>query len=134
MAAENIVVMSHGRVVDQGTHSDLLEKRSVYYELVEKQRMSTERDTGPSEENSTLDVNAEFPGSKDEGNESNKHTYQIELDPISEGHEKDGDGKADGRYSLWELIKFVANFNKQETFTMLWGLFFSVITGAGNPT
>ncbi|KAJ5338527.1 hypothetical protein N7452_005255 [Penicillium brevicompactum] len=134
VAAENIVVMSHGRVVDQGTHSDLLEKRSVYYELVEKQRMSTERDTGPGEESYTLDVNAEFPGSKDEGNESNKHTYQIELDPTSEGQERDGDGKADGRYSLWELIKFVANFNKQETFTMLWGLFFSVITGAGNPT
>ncbi|KAJ5483323.1 hypothetical protein N7530_002569 [Penicillium desertorum] len=133
-AAENIVVMSHGGVVEQGTHSDLLEKRSVYYELVQKQRMSTERDVGPSEEKSTFDVDAELPDSKDEGNESNKHTYQIEQDPVSEGQEGDSDGKADARYSLWELTKFVANFNKQETFTMLWGLFFSVITGAGNPT
>ncbi|KAJ5237241.1 hypothetical protein N7489_007332 [Penicillium chrysogenum] len=133
-AAENIVVMSHGGVVEQGTHSDLLEKRSVYYELVEKQRMSTERDVGPSEERSTFDMDAELPGSKDEGNESHKHTYQIEQDPVSEGQDGDSDGKADGRFSLWELIKFVANFNKQETFTMLWGLIFSVITGAGNPT
>ncbi|OQE28057.1 hypothetical protein PENFLA_c005G09072 [Penicillium flavigenum] len=128
-AAENIVVMSHGGVVEKGTHSDLLEKRSVYYELVEKQRMSTERDVGPSEEKSRFDVDAELPGSKDEGNESNKHAYQIEQDPVSEGQEGHSDGKADGRYSLWELIKFVANFNKQEIFTMLWGLFFSVITG-----
>jgi ATP-binding cassette subfamily B (MDR/TAP) protein 1 len=126
--------MSHGGVVEQGTHSDLLEKRSVYYELVEKQRMSTERDVGPSEERSTFDMDAELPGSKDEGNESHKHTYQIEQDPVSEGQDGDSDGKADGRFSLWELIKFVANFNKQETFTMLWGLIFSVITGAGNPT
>ncbi|KAJ5034584.1 hypothetical protein NUH16_006026 [Penicillium rubens] len=133
-AAENIVVMSHGGVVEQGTHSDLLEKRSVYYELVEKQRMSTERVVGPSEERSTFDTDAELPGSKDEGNESHKHAYQIEQDPVSEGQDGDSDGKADGRFSLWELIKFVANFNKQETFTMLWGLIFSVITGAGNPT
>jgi ATP-binding cassette subfamily B (MDR/TAP) protein 1 len=127
--------MSHGRVVEQGTHSDLLEKRSVYYELVEKQRMSTERDIGPSEEKSTFDADAEFPDSKDEGNDSNEHTYQIEQDCVAEGREGDSDGEAhDGRYSLWELMKFVANFNKQETFTMLWGLFFSVITGAGNPT
>jgi ATP-binding cassette subfamily B (MDR/TAP) protein 1 len=107
----------------------------VYYELVEKQRMSTGRDIGPSEEKSKFDADAEFPDSKDEGNESNKHTYQIEQDPVAEGREGHSDGKAhEGRYSLWELMKFVANFNKQETFTMLWGLFFSVITGAGNPT
>ncbi|KXG51504.1 ABC transporter, integral membrane type 1 [Penicillium griseofulvum] len=133
-AAENIVVMSHGGVVEQGTHSDLLEKRSVYYELVEKQRMSTEREVSPSEENSTFGIDVELPGLKDEGDESNKHTYQIGQDSISEGQDGDLYGKADGRYSLWELIKFVANFNKQETFTMLWGLIFSVITGAGNPT
>lgn len=60
---------------------------------------------------------------------------QIEKALVTEDLEVGSDEKAYNRkYSLWELMKFVANFNKQETFTMLAGLFFSVITGAGNPT
>ena len=97
--------------------------------------MSTEGDIGPSEEKFTFEADMEFPDSKHDGNESNIQAYQIEQDLVTEGREANSDGKAyDHRYSLWELMKFVANFNKQETFTMLWGLFFSVITGAGNPT
>ncbi|KAJ5932023.1 hypothetical protein N7516_006512 [Penicillium verrucosum] len=134
-AAENIVVMSHGRVVEQGTHNELLEKRSLYYELVEKQRISTEGNTGPSEEKSTFDADTEFLDSNDYGNKSNSHMNQIEKALVTEDLEAGSDEKAYNRkYSLWELMKFVANFNKQETSTMLAGLFFSVITGAGNPT
>jgi ATP-binding cassette subfamily B (MDR/TAP) protein 1 len=124
--AENIVVMSYGPVVEQGTHKELIKKRPVDYELVEKQRMSTEGDIGPSEESprSTQIWNSYM---KHKGNKSNIQAYQIK--------EANSDRKAyDHRHSLWELTKFVANFNKQETFTVLWGLFFSVITGAGNPT
>ena len=52
--------MSHGRVVEQGTHNDLLEKRSMYYELVEKQRMSTEGGV-ISEAKSGLGADLNFP-------------------------------------------------------------------------
>ncbi|KAI2736456.1 hypothetical protein DTO013E5_8715 [Penicillium roqueforti] len=58
--AENIVVMSHGRVVEPGTHNDLLEKRSMYYELVEKQRMSTERSIVISDAKSALEADPEL--------------------------------------------------------------------------
>ncbi|KAJ5429368.1 hypothetical protein N7491_006384 [Penicillium cf. griseofulvum] len=130
--AANIIVMSHGRVVEQGTHNDLLEKRSVYYELVEKQRMSTERGITISETKSALDTD-ELPDFKDEGDDS-KSTYEIGQLRRSEDRDRESKRKADREYSLWELIKFIANFNKEETLTMLWGLFFSIITGAGNPT
>ncbi|OOQ88748.1 hypothetical protein PEBR_11271 [Penicillium brasilianum] len=63
-------------------------------------------------------ADTEFPDSKDEGNESIKHTYQIEQGLVTEGPESDSDGKPfDRRDSLWELMKFVAHFNKKETFT-----------------
>lgn len=52
--------MSHGRVVEPGTHNDLLEKRSMYYELVEKQRMSTERSIVISDAKSALEADPEL--------------------------------------------------------------------------
>ncbi|KAJ5827488.1 ABC transporter integral membrane type 1 [Penicillium robsamsonii] len=131
-AAGNIVVMSHGRVVEQGTHNDLLEKRSMYYELVEKQRMTTERSIIISETKSALEAD-ELPDLKDDLDES-KYTYEMGQHRGSKDSERYSKGKTDREYSLWELIKFIANFNKEETLTMVWGLFFSIITGAGNPT
>ncbi|KAJ5383180.1 hypothetical protein N7517_001091 [Penicillium concentricum] len=129
-AAENIVVMSHGRVVEQGTHNDLLEKRTAYYELVEKQRMSTERSIVTSDANFALHAD-DLPDLKDDVDESK---YMIEMGHReSEDRERDS-GKAGREYSLWELIVFIANFNKKETLTMVLGLLFSIITGTGNPT
>ena len=36
--ADNIDVMSHGRILEQGTHDQLLEKKAAYYNLVEAQK------------------------------------------------------------------------------------------------
>jgi len=38
--ADNIVVMSQGQIVEQGTHAELIAKRGAYAELVEKQHIS----------------------------------------------------------------------------------------------
>ncbi|CAI7662711.1 unnamed protein product [Penicillium crustosum] len=134
-AADNIVVMSHGRVVEQGTHNELLEKRSMYYELVEKQRMSTERSIVTREANSPLDLGSKLPDLEDEVNESNKYMYDIKRHRGTKDPERGLEGESGGcEYPLWTLIKFVANFNKEETVTMVCGLLFSIITGAGNPT
>ncbi|HVU96084.1 MAG TPA: peptidase domain-containing ABC transporter [Puia sp.] len=35
--ADNIVVLHHGRIIEQGTHEDLLEKQGKYYSLVQNQ-------------------------------------------------------------------------------------------------
>jgi ATP-binding cassette subfamily B protein len=35
--ADNIIVLDHGRIVEQGTHAELTTKRGYYYELVKNQ-------------------------------------------------------------------------------------------------
>lgn len=36
-SADNIVVLAHGRIVEQGTHDQLTSRRGYYYELVKNQ-------------------------------------------------------------------------------------------------
>jgi ATP-binding cassette subfamily B (MDR/TAP) protein 1 len=97
--------------------------------------MSTENVIELSDAKSAL---GEDPESQILGNEVegfDKYTFEKGQHQQAETYEIDSDVETDARrYPLWELIKFVANFNKEETLTMLWGLFFSIITGAGNPT
>lgn len=35
--ADNIIVLSHGKIVEQGTHNDLVAAKGVYFELVRNQ-------------------------------------------------------------------------------------------------
>lgn len=43
MAAEQIVVMEKGEIVERGTHQELLEKRGKYFDLVKNQMFETQR-------------------------------------------------------------------------------------------
>ena len=44
--ADLIVVMERGRLVEQGDHQGLLEKRNTYARLYERQRLAWELETG----------------------------------------------------------------------------------------
>ena len=40
--ADKILVMDRGRIIEQGTHENLIEKRGTYFELYEKQLLEEE--------------------------------------------------------------------------------------------
>ncbi|GAB1320227.1 GTPase-activating protein [Madurella fahalii] len=148
--AHNIVVMSEGRIVEQGTHDELLEKRGAYYNLVTAQaiaavnemtaeeeeamdkeeeralirKASTRNDQGASgsaPEDPDDDIRAKLQRSQSERSASSMALAGRKTQPQV-------------KYSLWALIKVIASFNKQEWKLMLVGFFFSAICGGGNPT
>jgi ATP-binding cassette subfamily B (MDR/TAP) protein 1 len=143
--AQNIVVMSNGEIVEQGTHDDLLEKEGAYYRLVSAQAIAaTEQLTAEEEE--ALNQHEEELIRK----MSSKHEAGYAPDPEDniaakldrsttqrsaaslalQGRTQEKESK----YSLWTLIKLIGSFNVPEWKLMLFGLFFSIICGGGNPT
>lgn len=140
--ADNIVVMQQGRIVEQGNHDELLEKRGAYYNLVEAQRIAAENDqtrAGEEEEcspdldekdakvlHTPIKEYEEDPNDLELGRSRSRHSVSSQ---VLANKSKVNTSK----YSLWTLIKVVGSFNKKEWKLMLIGLFFSIICGAGNP-
>jgi ATP-binding cassette subfamily B (MDR/TAP) protein 1 len=59
--ADNIVVMSKGRIIEQGTHESLIAKNGTYARLVRTQQLTVPEDLveGDSEKRSTIDGKAD---------------------------------------------------------------------------
>lgn len=146
--ADNIVVMSQGRIVEQGTHNDLLERKTAYYNLVEAQRIAAEKGKSNEEEEEESDrenspVEFEKNGFDYESEDLNLQSTTSRMSRMSK-HSRSmstateravRDVKTDKapKYSLWRLVRLVMSFNKSEWYWMLLGLFAAIICGAGNP-
>lgn len=154
--AHNIVVMSSGRIVEQGTHNELIEKRGAYYNLVSAQsiatvngpteeeleeideldaqlvrKMSSKNPAGPS--GNAADLEAALAVDPDDNIQEklNRSNTQKSVSSLAAQNRKPQEEK---QYGLGTLVKLIASFNKQEWKLVLVALFFSIICGGGNPT
>jgi ATP-binding cassette subfamily B (MDR/TAP) protein 1 len=147
--AHNIVVMTEGRIIEQGTHDDLLEKRGAYYNLVTAQAITTvntmteEEEEALNEEEAQLIRKASTRNSRSGSGaapEDPDDDIRAKLDRSQSRQSASSLALANRKtapkqkHGLWTLIKVIASFNKQEWKLMLIGLFFSAICGCGNPT
>ncbi|KAI9817283.1 MAG: GTPase-activating protein [Thelocarpon impressellum] len=146
--AENIVVMSEGCIVEQGSHDDLIDRKGAYYNLVEAQRIAAGADSGEPDENAlNLDERHDqinrtpskekpdaFAADPDDANIADKLDRTQSGKSVSSVALQKRSPEEGARYSLWTLIKLVGAFNKKEWHLMLVGLFFCIIAGGGNPT
>lgn len=144
--ADNIVVMTEGRIIEQGTHDALLESKGAYYRLVEAQKIAELKEMTPEEQEAIDNADeklvrkqssagqADYEEDPDDKNLANKlNRTQSEKSMSSVAIQK-RQKEAAKKYSLWTLIKVIAGFNKKEWHLMLIGLGCSIITGGGNPT
>jgi len=149
--ADNIVVMQTGRIVEQGKHDELLDKKGAYYNLVEAQRIAAERkSTEEEEEEIATEEGSQFEKATETlGKEKTTAASLHNEDPddarlalkrsqtgvsasVSVLNKKPKDEPAE--YSLFTLMKTVWSFNKEERWIMVLGFIFSAIAGGGNPT
>jgi ATP-binding cassette subfamily B (MDR/TAP) protein 1 len=151
--ADNIVVMTQGRIVEQGTHNELLATRGAYYNLIEAQKIAAKEEM-TAEEEAAIDKEddklthqlsrkltgisgasqkGEYMEDPDDKNIANKlNRTQSEKSQSSLAMQSRSSDKVP-EPSLWTLIKLIASFNKSEIWWMLLGLCFSIICGGGNP-
>ncbi|KAF5615574.1 ATP-binding protein cassette subfamily B (MDR TAP) member 1 [Fusarium sp. NRRL 52700] len=143
--AHNIVVMANGRIVEQGTHNQLLENKGPYSKLVSAQKIAAAETMTPEEQAAIDDEEVSLMRKM-----TNEKQAAIIADPnddiaarldrtsttksASSLALQGGKAEAEQKYGLWTLIKLIASFNKKELGFMLVGLLFSAVCGGGNPT
>lgn len=131
--ADNIVVMTAGRIVEQGTHEQLLEKKAAYFALVEAQRIAaTKTGDNPEEHEIAEDVDDNKLKQR-KSNGSGKLVRATTSNSVSSKVLAKRPDDKRPKYSLWTLIKLIASFNKPEWYVMCIGLTCSILAGAGQP-
>ncbi|KAL4759115.1 uncharacterized protein BDW70DRAFT_161895 [Aspergillus foveolatus] len=122
--------MSHGRIADQGTHNDLLQRKGAYYNLTEAQRIAKEQESTIQDEDPILpeteydlrrsvfkenryvseekEVKAEDPDDP-QVDRTQSDRIATSTAPAEEGQEDVADN-----YTLFSLIRFVGGLNKIE--------------------
>ncbi|KAL9109108.1 MAG: hypothetical protein Q9227_006199 [Pyrenula ochraceoflavens] len=137
--SDNIVMMMDGRIIEQGTHDELMQDGGAYSRLVEAQKIARSNETAEDDqkilglmdeklENQTMSGRLESANDSDNEAVQKMENLQMELSATNLSSQS---YKA---YSLWALIRLIASLNKQESFWMVFGLLWSIICGGGNPT
>ncbi|KAE8351679.1 P-loop containing nucleoside triphosphate hydrolase protein [Aspergillus coremiiformis] len=147
--AHNIVVLVDGKIVEQGTHDDLVDRKGTYNNLVEAQRIKEEKDA------EAMDADAEDHDefSKEQifhvktADSGSASAVDVEDEKVYSGIGRSATHKSISsavlsrkspektkKYSLWSLIKFIASFNRPELKYMIIGFIFSILSGGGQPT
>jgi len=145
--AHNIVVLVGGKIAEQGTHDELLDRKGAYFRLVEAQRINEEKDaqavtTEDEDEELALKI-ARTRSANKEGLASQSSDDEGFEEPVKRTDTKKSlssvvlskrQPETAQKYSLWTLIKFIASFNRPELPYMIIGLVFSMLAGGGQPT
>ena len=130
--------MSAGRVVEQGTHQELLALKSVYYKLTEQQRCLTKGRNENDQHHDGYDSAQEeltlaekrLSGKPLLGKLMLQGAAEDEEEPIT--NETMASPKKPA--TIMELVSFCFRLNQRMLLPICGGLVFSVIAGGSHPT
>lgn len=143
--ADNIIVMTNGGVIEQGTHADLISRKDgAYAALVTAQSLAHDESGDASEREDismTKVATARSTASDIVKEQEPEHTLRLSKTKSSTGGwasvaEEQGPRTPEApqkKYGLWTLVKFIIKFNAADWKMMSAGCFFSLLCGLGNP-
>jgi len=138
--ADNIIVISHGRIVEQGTHDELYAADGMYRGLVDAQRISAETtgEAGSETPEEVIEMEQELRRSRSHSlpqekpnllgrSTTGQTTSFIEPENLESG------AVAKTKYPLWYLFKKAFSFNDQEHWILFVGWVCTLFTGGVYP-
>lgn len=133
--AHNIVVMTKGRIVEQGSHNKLLETEGAYFALVEAQRIAQAQKQAETQDDSAGAGTAiEKVPTKTEGGKLELKRTATGLSVSSRLLRERGGGETAAKgHNIFYLIKEIGKYNRSEWHLMLFGFVASVLCGAVYP-
>lgn len=135
--ADNIVVMQKGRLLEQGSHAELLARNGAYADLVKLQTLGTASSSdGTTSETETV-AKSEPVASLSSLNEKTEHVSEHQVDNEKKETASNKDESADAeedeppspKKSLWALAKGYAPALRPHTLVIFVALLGSVVVG-----
>ncbi|PSN72677.1 hypothetical protein BS50DRAFT_568263 [Corynespora cassiicola Philippines] len=132
-SADKIIVLAGGRLIEQGTHEELLQVDGMYSKLAKTQTVDL-ADNGiqaakaPIEEFDNRDDHGKHATEKDFSSvPGHSSTFRTDKDALESLN------RPRNEYGIWTLLGFVTSLHKDCTSLMSLGFLLSVQTGAAAP-
>ncbi|KAK9453078.1 P-loop containing nucleoside triphosphate hydrolase protein [Dipodascopsis uninucleata] len=143
--ADKIVVMSHGTILETGTHAELMRKEGEYYSLVQAQKIELAKSSTIVDSNSDSELDSEDSSVKSDSTESWEKQSEEEANTLRLQRTKTGRSISSvilsqkleqenlKPESTWALIMFLTSLTKKENGYLLIGSVCAAINGLGHP-